>query len=72
VVCHHQTRLEGSGNVAHQTLGQWTVSEIINRRLPSVFLPGSYVNRQYTIVNSATAVSGTFNLIVTWRISSPP
>jgi uncharacterized protein with beta-barrel porin domain len=35
------------------TLGGATVN--------AVFLPGSYVNRQYIIVNSANAVSGTFN-----------
>jgi uncharacterized protein with beta-barrel porin domain len=35
------------------TLGGATVN--------AVFLPGSYVNRQYTIVNAAGGVSGTFN-----------
>src|ERR1700694_5477878 len=35
------------------TLGGATVN--------ALFLPGSYVNRQYIIVNSANAVSGTFN-----------
>ena len=44
------------------TLGGATVN--------AVFLPGSYVNRQYIIVNSATAVSGMFNPAVTSNLAN--
>jgi uncharacterized protein with beta-barrel porin domain len=36
----------------------------------AVFLPGSYVNRQYTIVNAANTVSGTFNPAVTSNMAN--
>jgi uncharacterized protein with beta-barrel porin domain len=44
------------------TLGGATVN--------AVFLPGSLVNRQYTIVNAANAVSGTFNPAVTSNMAN--
>ena len=36
----------------------------------AVFLPGSYVNRQYTIVNATGGVSGTFNPAVTSNMAN--
>ena len=44
------------------TLGGATVN--------AVFLPGSYVNRQYTIVNATGSVSGTFNPAVTSNMAN--
>ena len=44
------------------TLGGATVN--------AVFLPGSYVNRQYTIVNATGGVSGTFNPAVTSNMAN--
>jgi uncharacterized protein with beta-barrel porin domain len=35
-----------------------------------VFLPGSFVNRQYTILNATGGVSGTFNPVVTSNMAS--
>jgi len=44
------------------TLGGATVN--------AVFLPGSFVNRQYTILNATGGVSGTFNPVVTSNMAS--
>jgi autotransporter-associated beta strand protein len=44
------------------TLGGATVN--------ALFLPGSYVNRQYTIVNATGGVSGTFNPLVTSNLTN--
>jgi uncharacterized protein with beta-barrel porin domain len=53
----------GSTNVTGTaTLGGATVN--------AVFLPGSYVNRQYTILNATGGVSGTFNPAVTSNMAN--
>jgi autotransporter-associated beta strand protein len=46
-------RTNVAGVTGTATLGGATVN--------AVFLPGSYVNRQYTLVNAAGGISGTFN-----------
>ena len=48
--------------VGTATLGGATVD--------AVFMPGSYVNRQYTIVNATGPVSGTFNSTVTSNMAN--
>jgi hypothetical protein len=56
------TALVASVANATATLGGATVN--------AVFLPGSYVNRQYTIVNAANTVSGTINPAVTSNMAN--